>query len=149
MVSRPRFRNEGQEVVISFEALHGGKPGALPPGYAGFTWSASAWFLSKELYPSACMKSQAALFNANGNDLSFQREDPFHLKGLSLSALWRDATDVILEGWAKGVRKYSQIVTIHNNVATKLELDYEGIDRVSLKTGGAHIVVDSIVLRLD
>jgi len=145
------IQNGSGEVVITFEDLHKeNKPiGPLPTGYAECTWSESAWFLTKGCYSSTCMRGQCALLNANGHDLSFQRQDPFYLKGVSLSSLWMDTADVVLEGWAQGVRKYSQTLMVGKNTMTNFDLDYRDIDRVSLTTGGAHIVVDNIILRLD
>jgi hypothetical protein len=145
------LQNGGQEVVISFEDLYenGTLTGPLPPGYAGCTWCENSWFLTKGCYSSACMRGQVALFNANGHDISFERQDSFYLKSLLLSTLWEESADVVLEGWAQGVRKYSQTLTAMKNSTTQFDLDYKGIDRVSLSTGGAHVVLDNITLRLD
>jgi hypothetical protein len=142
--------NGSREVVVTFEDLRNDKPmGPIPAGYAGFTWSGSAWFLTKGCYSSVCMRDQVALFCAYGHDVSFERQGSFHLKSLSLSALWEDIAEVVLEGWENGVRKYSQTLTVFKNTATEFTVDYRGINRVSFKTGGAHIVVDNIALHLD
>jgi hypothetical protein len=140
-----------RELIITFEDLkERGKPlGPLPTGYAGCTWCESAWFLTKACHPSACMKGQVSLLNADGSDVGFERPEPFWLKSLSLSLLWEGKSDVVLEGWTQGVMKYSRTVTIPRSTAIQFEPDYRGIDRVNLRTGGAHVVVDNITLGLD
>lgn len=144
-------QNAGRDVVISFEDLYeNGKPtGPLPTDYAGCTWCENSWFLTKGCYSSACMRGEVALLNANGHDISFGRQEPFHLKSVLLSSLWEESADVVLEGWARGVRKYSQTFTARRLVATQFDLDYGDIDRVNLNTGGAHVVVSNFTLRLD
>jgi hypothetical protein len=143
-------QNAGRDVVISFDDLYeNDKPtGPLPTGYAGCTWCENSWFLTKGCYSWACMRGQVALLNANGHDISFRREDPFHLKSVLLSSLWKESADVVLEGWAQGARKYSQTLTARKLTATQFGLDYEDIDRVNLNTGGAHVVVSNFTLHL-
>jgi hypothetical protein len=144
-------QNAGRDVVISFEDLYeNGKPtGPLPTDYAGCTWCENSWFLTKGCYSSACMNGQVALLNANGHDISFVRQEPFHLKSVLFSSLWEESADVVVEGWAQGVRKYSQILTARKLTATQFDLDYRSIDRVNVSTGGAHVVLDNITLHLD
>ncbi len=143
-------QNGGRDVAITFEDLSGnGKPaGPLPAAYAGCTWCDSAWFLTKGCNSSACIDGRVALFNANGDDLTVEREGTFHLKSLLLSSLWEEKADVVLEGWRKGAVKYSATLTARKSRATQFDLDYRDIDRVTVRTGGAHVTIDNMVLRL-
>ena len=151
MISPSGVQNASREMIISFEDLYKkGRPiGPLPIGYAGCTWSTSAWFLTRKAYPSARMRDQCALLNANGHDLSFQIKGLFRLESLSLSSPWVDEVDVVLEGWAKEVKKYSRGLIVSMNTIIDFTLNYRHIDRVSLRTRGALIVVDDITLLLD
>jgi hypothetical protein len=145
----PNSQNS-REMVISFENFVGdGTPaGALPAFYSGCSWCENSWFVRKGLYPSTVISGRGALFNAHGRDIAFERRDPFHLKGMRLSSLWEESVEVLLEGWRQGLKSYSQTVTVPRTVTKGFDLDYRDIDRVLLRTGGAHILVDSITLDL-
>jgi hypothetical protein len=141
---------DSRETLITFEDLSTAQMpvGPLPKGYSGLTWSESAWFVTRIWHPSASMSGQVALLNANEDDVSFERQEPFDLLGLTLSSLWGEKAEVVLEGWRKGVVKHSKTLTVHKNRMTRFNLDYRSIDRIVLKTGGVHILLDDIILRL-
>jgi len=137
-----------REIVITFEDLlaQGQAMGPLPKCYAGLTWSDSAWFMTKEFASSVCPKVRCGLLNAHGRDITIEDKHLFDLKGLSLCALWRDKTQVLVEGWEKQVRKYAETLTAKQDSATLFTLDYRAVDRVQLKAGGAHIVISAITV---
>ena len=137
-----------KEMVITFQDLDlpGRAMGPLPSGYNGFTWSASAWFMTRAFLSSFCPGSQIGLLNANGQDVTIESKALFDLKGLSLCALWKDKARVVVEGWAKGVRKYATTQTVSLGSTTHCALDYRRVDRVEIKTGGAHIVIGTITV---
>jgi len=91
-----------------------------------------------------CTTGQIGLLNANGKDITIESKHPFDLKGLSLCALWADKAEVRLEGWEKEVRKYATTQTVSRALITHCALDYRGIDRVELKPGGVHLVINTI-----
>lgn len=141
----PNAPDRSREIVITFEDLYGrGQPmGPLPRGYAGFTWSESAWFMTRE-FSSSVRPGQAALFNAHGEDLFFEREHPFGLKELSLSLLWMNTVEILVEGWETGVCKFAETATARKNAAIRLKLDFRDVDRVGLKSGGDHVVIHAV-----
>ena len=133
------------KTVISFDDLyHKGPAGQLPREYCGFTWCEKAWFLTKGYYSAIPTGRRVALFNAHGEDISFEREPAFDLTGLSLSPIWEQEALVLVEGMEKGSTKYSSELTIYRNVVTRAKLDFRGIDRVNLSTGGTHVMVEEI-----
>ena len=133
------------KTVISFDDLYDkGPSGPLPREYCGFTWCEKAWFLTKAYYSAIPTGRRVALFNTHGGDISFEREPAFDLTGLSLSPLWEDEALVVFEGWKKLSSKYSRELTIHRNVVARPELDFRGIDRVSLRTSGTHVMFEDI-----
>jgi hypothetical protein len=142
-VSTPGAENSGRAIEITFEDLHlkGQAMGPLPSGYAGFTWSEKAWFMTKDFSSSA---SRFGLFNAHSGDITIGSKHLFDFKGLSLCTLWSDTAQVLAEGWEKQVRKYATTLTVKQSSMTPFNLDYHAIDRVELKPGGAHIVVNVI-----
>ena len=144
-------RRGNRKTVIAFEDLHGKGPpaGPLPAGYAGFTWCENAWFLAKGYLSMVYTGRRVALFNAHGRDISFDRERPFDLTGLSLSSMWENNALVLVEGWEKGSSRYGCELTIHRNAVARPELYFRGIDRVRLSAGGAHFIIEdiSVILR--
>jgi len=147
-VTAPDPKNAGGETLITFEDLDlaSRAMGPLPSGYRGFTWSDSAWFMTRAFVSSVCPGSQIGLLNAHGKDITIERKHPFDLKGLSLCALWADKAQIGVEGWKKGVRKHVTIQTVSRGSTTHCTLDYRGVDRVELKTGGAHLVITAITV---
>lgn len=144
-MTAPDVENGSGETVITFEDLHlqGQALGPLPANYAGFTWSESAWFMTKDFSSSV---SRFGLFNAHSGDITIEGKHLFDLKRLSLCTLWRDTAQVLVEGWEKEVRKYATTLTVKQYSMTSFNLDYHAIDRVELKPGGAHIVVNRITV---
>ena len=138
------------KTVITFDDLYSkaAPTGRLPSDYLGFTWCENAWFLTKGYYSAVHTGHRVVLFNAHGGDISFDREQAFDLTGLSLSPIWEDTATVFVEGWEKGSSTYGREVTIYRNAVARQELDFRGIDRVSLSTGGAHIMVEDISVLL-
>lgn len=143
----PNAPDRSREIVITFEDLYGRGQlmGPLPRGYAGFTWSESAWFMTRE-YSSSVRPGHAALFNAHGEDLFFEREHPFGLKELSLSLLWMSTIEIMVEGWEKGMSKFAETATARKNAAIRLKLDFRDVDRVGLKSGGDHVVIHAVTV---
>ena len=145
----PGFTTNGSgKIVITFEDLYaqGRAMGPLPSGYMGFTWSDSAWFMTREFSSSICPGVRIGLLNAHGKDITIESKNPFDLKGLSLCTLWSDDARVLLEGWEKGVRKYATTQTVSRASTIQCALDYRDIDRVELTTGGTHILINTITI---
>lgn len=137
--------------VLTFDDLHceGWPTGPLPLGYGGFTWCENVWFLAKEYYPTLHTGRRVALLNARGEDIFFDREQPFDLTGLSLWLLWKDTAPVLVEGWKRGASTYSRELTIYRNAVTRPELDFRGIERARLRTGGVHLMLEDISVLLE
>jgi len=146
-VAPPYAGTSGREIVITFTDLHmlGQKMGPLPSGYAGLTWSDTAWFVTKEFLSSVCPGAPFGLLNAQGQDITIESERPFDLRALSLCTLWR-STQVLVEGWEKEARKYATTLAAQRISSVRFDLDYGAIDRVALKTDGAHIVINTITV---
>lgn len=137
-----------RDMVITFDDLcRKGQPmGALPDGYAGFIWSASAWFLTRVFCSSMHSGHMAALFNAHGEDLFFEREHAFDLKELSLSLLWADSAQVLIEGRGKRARQCTETLTVSMRTSTKQLLKFRNIDRLDVKTNGVHLAITTIIV---
>jgi len=138
------------KTVITFDDLHcDTRPtGPLPSGYRGFTWCKNSWFLRKGYYSTVHTGRRVALFNAHGGDISFEREPAFDLVGLSLSPVWEDTAQILVEGWEKGSSNYRRELIIYRNTVARPQLNFRGIDRVSLSTGGIHVMVEDISVLL-
>ena len=133
------------EIVITFEDLYaqGQAMGPLPSDYMGFAWSDSAWLMTKDFFSSV---SRCGLFNAHNRDVTIESKRLFDLKVLSICTLWSDTAQVLVEGWEKQVRKYATTLTAKQSSMTPFNLDFHAIDRVVLKPGGSHIVVNPITV---
>ncbi len=140
--------HSGREVVITFGDLYkqGHAMGLLPDGYAGFAWSKNAWFLTREFSSLFHRGAQAMLLNAHGEDITFESKQTFDLKAISTALLWVNTAPVLVEGWGHGVRKYARTLDLRRATATRSDLDYDDIDRVDIKPGGAHVVIDAITV---
>ncbi len=134
------------KTVITFDDLYSkaAPTGPLPSDYLGFAWCENAWFLTKRYYSAVHAGHRVVLFNAHGGDISFERERAFDLTGLSLSPIWEAIATVFVEGWEKGSNTYGSEVTVYRNAVARPELDFRGVDRVSLSAGGVHIMVEEI-----
>lgn len=146
MVPPSRTRN-----VITFDDLYEvARPtGPLPSGHLGFTWCENAWFLMKGYYSNVHTGHRVVLFNAHGGDISFGRQPPFDFTGLSLSPIWEDIATVFVEGWEEESSKYGRELTIYRNAVARPQLNFRGIDRVSLSAAGVHIMVEDISVLLE
>jgi hypothetical protein len=149
-VTAPEQKNGSGEILITFEDLHlqGQAMGPLPSGYMGFTWSDSAWFMTKAFSSSVCpgAAGQIGLLNAHGKDITIESKHLFDLKGLSLCTLWTDKAQICVEGWEKEVRKYTTTQTVSRDSIIQCALDYRDVDRVELKADGKHIMITSITV---
>jgi len=136
------------ESVITFNELckTGESMGPLPQRYAGFMWSPSAWFMTREQMPSLRTTQSIVLFNDQGKDLFFESEEPFGLKEVLLSALWDGRCDVLIEGWKKGRGRYATPLTLTKNVVVRSELTFADIDRVWVKTRGTTVAIHAITV---
>ena len=145
-MTAPDSKNDNGEILITFEDLdaQGQAVGPLPSGYVGFTWSDSAWFMTRAFSSSVCPGVRIGLLNAHGKDITIESKRLFDLKGLSLCTLWVDKAQVGVEGWEKEVRKYATTQTVSRASITHCALPYRSIDRVELKAAGAHIVISAI-----
>ena len=146
----PGVGNSAGESVITFEgpryAVPGQALGPLPSDYAGLRWGDTAWFMTKDFSSSVCPRGRFGLFNAHSGDITIASEHLFDLKGLSLCTLWSDTAQVLVEGWKKQVRKYATTLAVKQFRVTTFSLDYNAINRMVLKPGGAHIVVNPITV---
>ncbi len=144
----PNVADSGKEIVITFEDLDAQSQamGPLPSGYMGFTWSDSAWFMTRAFSLSVCPVVRVGLLNANGKDITMESKHLFDLKGLSLCTLWADKAQILVEGWEKEVRKYATTQTVSRASIIQCALDYRGVDRVELKAGGTHLVISTITV---
>jgi hypothetical protein len=147
-VVTPIVADSGSEIVITFEDLYEQDQamGPVPSGYRGFTWSDSAWFMTREFSSSVCPGVRVGLLNAHGKDITIGSNHPFDLKGLSLCTLWAYNARVRVEGWEKKVIKYTTTQTVSRGSTTHCALDYRGVDRVELKVGGTHLVITAITV---
>jgi hypothetical protein len=111
-MTAPELKNSSGEILITFEDLHlqGQAMGPLPSGYMGFTWSDSAWFMTKAFSSSVCpgAAGKIGLLNAHGKDIRIESKRLFDLKGLSLCTLWTDKAQVCVEGWEKEAKSTPQ-----------------------------------------
>ena len=144
----PNVEDSGKDTVITFEDLDAQHQamGPLPSGYMGFTWSDSAWFVTRAFSSSVCPGVRIGLLNAHGRDITMKSKQLFDLKGWSFCTLWAHTAQVLLEGWEKEVRKYATIQTVSRASTIKCALDYRGVDRVELKAGGTHLVITTITV---
>ena len=149
-MTAPGLKNGSGETVITFEDLdtQGQAIGALPSGYRGFSWSDSAWFITRAFSSSVCPRAGGGigLLNADGRDIIIASNHLFDLKGLSLCTLWADKAQLSVEGWEKEVRKYVTTQTVSRASTTHCVLDYRDVDRVELKAGGTHLVITAITV---
>ncbi len=145
-VAAPDVKDGSREVLITFEDLdaQGQAMGPLPSGYMGFTWSDSAWFITRAFSSSVCPGIRVGLLNANGRDITIESKRLFDLKGLSLCTLWTDKAQILIEGWEKQARKFATTQTVSRITTIQCAVDYRNIDRAELKTGGAHMVIGAI-----
>jgi len=147
----PGNSQKSHESIITFNDLYGIGPsmGPLPHLYAGFTWSQSAWFLTREQMPSLRAAQPVVLFNAQGKDLFFEAKRSFDLRNMLLSALWDDNCEVLIEGWAKGAKRYAAPVALRRNVSIGHQLAFSNVDRVSVITRGINVAIHAITVLVE
>ena len=137
-----------RESLIAFDdILTEGQPaGPLPSGYAGFTWCENAWFMTRDFCGSLHGGCRAVLFNANEEDIFFERDRLFSLKEMSLSLLWAQVAEVLIEGWEGATRRYIESVKVSRTALARPHLRFMDIDRVWLTSGGVHVAIYSITV---
>ena len=142
----PGSRNGCREILITFEDLdlQSQAMGPLPSGYLGFSWSESAWFMTRAFSSSICPVVRIGPLNANGKDITIESKRLFDLSGLSLCTLWADKAEVRVEGWEQEVRKYATTRVVSRVLSIRCALDYRDVDRVELKANGVHMMISTI-----
>ena len=147
-MTAPDLKNASGETVITFEDLdlQSQAMGPLPSGYRGFTWSDSAWFMTRAFSLSSGLGGRIGLLNAHGKDITVESKQLFDLKALSLCTLWTDNVRIRVEGWEKEVIKYATTQTVSRASIIRCTLDYRDVDRVELKAGGTHLVITTITV---
>ena len=135
--------------VIDFEDLYPGYQTytPLPAGYAGFTWGANAWFITRLALPGTGYEygtmGEVSLFTAWAQDINLGGA-LFTFDGAYITSAWDSSQDVVVEGWAGGLLVYSETVTVYNTTASWFDFDWDGVDTVWFRPQGSHIVIDDI-----
>ncbi len=89
------------------------------------------------------------LFNAQGKDLFFEAKKSFDLRSMVLSAFWDNNCEVLIEGWAKGARRYAAPVALRRNVSIGPQLAFSNVDRVSVITRGINVAIHAITVLVE
>jgi hypothetical protein len=136
--------------------------GALPPGYAGFSWQSAAFmqpakypYLPNSGYHSGTIGS-VSIFNSWGKDLSMSRDLPFYFASAYITAAWNLNETVAVEGWRDGVLKYTSAIKASSPGPVLYNFGFDDINRVVFRSSpedginagyggvGPHIVLDNI-----
>jgi hypothetical protein len=99
--------------------------------------------------PSLRAAQPVVLFNAQGKDLFFEAKRSFDLRNMLLSALWDDNCEVLIEGWAKGAKRYAAPVALRRNVSIGHQLAFSNVDRVSVITRGINVAIHAITVLVE
>jgi len=151
-----------QGAVLDFEDLYlePVDTGPIPTGYAGFTWSANANFLTSRYgyNPDSGFAhgtiGEVCLGTANAADISMGGTT-FDFLGAYITSAWNTNHSFTVEGWKSGALVYSESDITSYESAHWFDFNFYDIDTLWFKPGsgvwvqglggiGDHLAIDNI-----
>lgn len=141
--------------VIDFEDLFPGhevESSPLPEGYAGFDWSAAAYWQTSQSDPGTGYEygtiGHVSLYTAWQESITMGG-DPFRLSGAYVTAAWNEEQDFTVEGWLAEVLVYSHELTTSNDQPYWFDFSQDVVDTVwfipqDVAGGNDQLIIDNI-----
>lgn len=138
--------------VLDFENIYtfpSGAYGQMPPGYGGFTWSPSSWWLTDYWFPHAVV-GNVALYNWGSPTIAVNLNGYYDIQGAYVTAIHRPSIDVQVRGWRDGQIVYDQLISTTNQSPTYFDLGYGHVDAIDFtmisSRPGGYFTVDNLAL---
>ncbi len=134
--------------VLDFENIYafpGGAYGQMPPGYAGFTWNSTSWWLTDYWQPHA-IDGNVSLYNRQRGDIVITLGPGWNLQSATVTPIF-STLSIVVEGWTNGLLTHSVTVTGSNAQLNNYTFDFHGIDTIGFRpTQLGYFTVDNIAL---
>lgn len=123
---------------------------AVPNGYGGFSWS-QVNILHKNVaasgsgYKNGLVSGDWVAYN-NFDNLAVTSGAMFDFTGAWFTSAWDDANTLVVKGYVGTVEQFSASVGIVKAQATWIQLDFMGIDKLTLDTTGTQFVMDNFTI---
>ena len=152
LLAQPAF---AADWVLDFEDLFPGyevESSPLPEEYAGFDWSAAAYWQTSQSDPGTGYEygtiGHVSLYTAWQDSISMGG-DPFQLSGAYVTAAWNDQQDFTVEGWLAGALVYSHELTTSNDQPYWFDFSQDIVDTVwfipkDVPGGNDQLIIDNI-----
>ena len=132
--------------ILSFDNLPDATGYYAPIGtYGGFTWHNMYYLESNELsvtttgYTLGAVSPYNVAFNGFGNAAQITSDiGLFNFSGMDMTAAFSKGLSVTLTGFAGGVQKYAQTVTLSNTQPNFFNFDFLGVDSLQLTSSGGN-----------
>ncbi|MEM7726935.1 MAG: PEP-CTERM sorting domain-containing protein [Cyanobacteria bacterium P01_A01_bin.45] len=127
-------------VVLTFDDIESVETyGRVPEEYGGLNWY-NFGYVNKSFHPNSgydlgAVSGNYTAFNWKA-DTAEVSGDVFNFDGVSLTSAWNNNLNVLVEGFANDVVKYSQTVVINPNVSSRFDFNYQEINRLVFKSNG-------------
>jgi hypothetical protein len=135
--------------VLDFENIYtfpGGAYGQMPPGYAGFTWNSTSWWLTDYWAPHA-IDGNVALYNRQRGDIVVSLSGGVWTVQSAYITPVFSTLSIVVEGWTNGLLTHSVTVTGSNAQLNNYVLEFHGVDTIGFRpTQLGYFTVDNIAL---
>lgn len=134
--------------VLDFENIYtfsGGAYGQMPPGYGGFTWNSTSWWLTDYWAPNA-IDGNVALYNRKWGNILIGLGPGWTFESATITPVF-STLSVIVEGWTDGVLTHSVTVTGSNAQLNQYVFSFAHVDTIGFRSDpGGYFAVDNLTL---
>jgi len=129
--------------VITFDDISDNGYGTeIPSNYGKFNWS-GFYVLNVSAYPSnpsgylnGMVSANNVAYNGYGNDANISSTRPFNFKSAYLTGAWNNELNVTVQGYKKGVLKYTKSTILSVYHPTKVDFNFDDVDNVVFHSEG-------------
>lgn len=137
--------------VLDFENIYAFPSeayGQMPPGYGGFTWNQSSWWLTQAYFPNA-VTGNVSLYNRQAQSIAITFDGYYFLESAYITSIHRPTIDVGVRGWHDGVLVFDQVLTTTNQSPTFFTFGSASINALDfsvVSNRAAYFTVDNLTL---
>lgn len=132
-----------QAAVLTFDDVTIDDSGAIPDGYGGLNWNDMGVYNAQQ-FEQLDLNTGWINGTVSGNYAAHtgyeaivsSSSSRFDFNSVSLTGLYNNALNILVEGFLGGALKYSQTVVVNTDAATFFNFDFLGIDQLKFASSG-------------
>ena len=133
-------------LTLDFESQNGGWDSPISDGYGGFNWnhvSINDFNYQNNFwgYDYAATSGTKVAYNTYSGIASTSGSS-FDFMGAQFTAIWTSPMDIVIKGFSNGTELYSDEFTINTTASTLIQVNYLGIDNLSINANNGRFAMD-------